>query len=109
MSIAEWSEDVLLVKLSPESTELKTVIGMVRDCNNIDIVLDFSEVAIFSSSSLYQMLKLRELLVGFNRRLVLCSVKMGIKWLFTIRGLDDFLEIVDDKFAVLVVGLMMMP
>ncbi|TFG49448.1 MAG: hypothetical protein E4H40_02985, partial [Candidatus Brocadiia bacterium] len=65
MGIQNWSEDIILVDLPQEPNmgdELKTVIEMVRDRGDCEVVADFSEVDIITSSSISKLLKLRKLL-----------------------------------------------
>ena len=64
MGIQNWSEDVVLVDLPEEpqmAEELKAVTEIFRDRGNCDVVMDFSDVDIVTSSSLSKLLKLRKL------------------------------------------------
>ena len=104
MGIQNWSENIILVDLPAEpqlSDELKTATGMVRDRGDCDVVVDFSDVDIVTSSSLSAMLKLRKLLADCGRRLVFCGVAAATKGVFTLTGLDGIFELVDDKFVAL--------
>ncbi|MHC4423525.1 MAG: STAS domain-containing protein [Planctomycetota bacterium] len=104
MGIQNWSEDVVLIDLPQEpqmGEELKTVTGIVRDRGNCDVVIDFSEVDIVTSSSLSKLLKLRKLLTDCGHKLVFCNVAAATKGIFTVTGLDGVFELVDDKFVAL--------
>jgi len=104
MGIQDWSEDIILVDLTPEpemADELKSVTGMVRDRGNCDVVIDFSAVDIVTSSSLSKLLKLRKLLGDCGHRLVFCSVAAATRGIFTVTGLDGIFELADDKFIAL--------
>jgi len=104
MGIQNWSEDILLVDLPQEpemGDELKTVIATVRDRGDCDVVVDFSNVDIVTSSSLSKLLKLRKLLGDCGHRLVFCSVAAATKGIFTVTGLDGIFEIAADKFVAL--------
>ena len=104
MGIQNWSDDVVLVDLPQEpqmGEELKTVTGIVRDRGNCDVVIDFSEVDIVTSSSLAKLLKLRKLLADCGHKLVFCNVAAATKGIFTVTGLDGVFELVDDKFVAL--------
>jgi anti-anti-sigma factor len=104
MGIQNWSEDVILVDLPQEpqmGEELKTVTGIARDRGNCDVVIDFSEVDIVTSSSLSKLLKLRKLLTDCGHKLVFCNVAAATKGIFTVTGLDGVFELVDDKFVAL--------
>jgi anti-anti-sigma factor len=104
MGIQNWSEDIILVDLPQEpelGDELKTATAAVRDRGDCEVVVDFSNVDIITSSSLSKLLKLRKLLGDCGHRLVFCSVAPATKGIFTITGLDGIFEIVDDKFVAL--------
>jgi len=104
MGIQNWSEDIILVDLPQEpelGDELKTATETVRDRGDCEVVIDFSEVDIITSSSLSKLLKLRKLVGDCGHRLVFCSVAPATKGIFTITGLDGIFEIVDDKFVAL--------
>ena len=104
MGIQNWSEDIMLVDLPPEpelGDELKTATEMIRDRGDCEMVIDFSDVDIITSSSLSKLLKLRKLVGDCGHRLVFCSVAPATKGIFTITGLDGIFEIVEDKFVAL--------
>jgi anti-anti-sigma factor len=110
MGIQDWSEDVILVNLSKEpslSEDLKAVIEIVGKRMDCDVVVDFTDVDIITSSSLASLLKLRKALKDSSRRLVFCSVKASTRNIFTLTGLDSVFEFVDDQFTALA-GLQMM-
>ena len=104
MGIQNWSDDIVLVDLPQEpemGDELKTVIATVRDRGDCDVVIDFANVDIVTSSTLSKMLKLRKLLGDCGHRLVFCSVAAATKGIFTVTGLEGIFEISEDKFVAL--------
>jgi anti-anti-sigma factor len=104
MGIQNWSDEIVLVDLPQEpqiGNELKTVIGIVLDRGDCDVVVDFSSVDIVTSSSLSKLLKLRKLLADCSHRLVFCNVAAATKGIFTVTGLDSIFEVVEDKFVAL--------
>ncbi len=104
MGIQDWSEDVLLVDLQPEpemGDELKTVTEMVRNRGDCDVVVDFANVDIVTSSSLSKLLKLRKMLADCGHRLVFCGVAPATRGIFTVTGLESIFEFADDKFIAL--------
>lgn len=104
MGIQNWSETVVLVDLPKEPEMVKELKALTekmkvdKDCN---VVIDFSNVDIMTSSSLLKLRDLRNLIGGNRHRLVLCSVAPATKSIFGIVGLDMFFEIADDKFVAL--------
>jgi anti-anti-sigma factor len=104
MGIQDWSEDVILVNLSKEphlSEDLKAVIAIVGKRKGCDVVIDFTEVDIITSSSLSSLLKLRKAAKDNSRKLTFCNVKHTTRNIFTLTGLDGVFEFADDQFVAL--------
>ncbi len=104
MGIQNWSENIVLVELPPEpeiNEELKTVIKIVQDKSDCDVVLDFSHVDIVTSSNLSKLLRLRKLLADCGQQLILCSVAPATKGILTVTGLDGVFGLLNDKYAAL--------
>lgn len=104
MAIQNWSEDIILVDLPAEPhivDELGEVIQMTLERGDCDVLVDFSDVDIVTSSSLSAMLKLRKLLTDCGRQLIFCSVAPATKNVFTVSGLEEIFEMVNDKFVAL--------
>ncbi|MHC4757622.1 MAG: STAS domain-containing protein [Planctomycetota bacterium] len=104
MGIQNWEEDIILVDLPREpemGDELTSVTEMVRDRGDCDVVIDFSDIDIVTSSSLSKLLKLRKLLADCGHRLVFSNVAAATKGIFTVTGLEGIFEVVDDKFIAL--------
>lgn len=104
MGIQNWSDDIVLVDLPPEpqaGEDLKSVTEVVRDRGDCDVVIDFSSIDILTSSTLSKFLKLRKLLADCGHRLVFCNVAAATRGVFTVTGLQEVFEIVDDKFVAL--------
>jgi anti-anti-sigma factor len=104
MGIQNWSDNIILVNLAQEpqlGEELLTVIGMVNERQDDDVVVDFADVDIITSSSIAKLLKLRKALLDCNHRMVLSSVKRRTYNVFTVTGLDSVFEFVEDQFLAL--------
>ena len=102
MGMQNWSEDIISVDLHREpqmGDELKTVTDIVNDRGDCDVILDFSNVDIITSSSLAKLLKLRQLLADCGHRLIFCSMNNFTREAFKVTGLDGIFELTDDKFA----------
>ena len=87
MGIQNWSDDVILVNLAQEpdmGEELLTVIGMMTENEGLDVVVDFADVDIVTSSSIAKLLKLRKVLCDNNQRLIFCSVQPKTKSIFSV-------------------------
>ena len=100
MGIENWSENVLLVNLPAElkeSNELETIANMVRDRRDCDVVIDFSSVHMMHSSTIAQLIRLREQLIENGRQLVLCSVPSAIRGIFVVTAIESTFEFADDK------------
>ena len=104
MGIQNWSEDIIVVDLPTEPQicdELKAVTEIVRDRDNCDVVVDFTSVDIVTSSSLSALLRLHKLLTDCGHRLVFSNVATATKSVFTVTGIEELFEFVDDKFIAL--------
>ena len=104
MGIQNWAEDIILVNLAPEpqmSDELDTTIDMVSEKAGINVVIDFSDVEIVTSSSIARLLRLHKALNDHKNHLVLCSVKMRTMGIFEVAGLNAVFNFVEDQFIAL--------
>jgi anti-anti-sigma factor len=104
MGFQNWSDDIILVDLPREPrmrSELKTVVEIVRDRGDCDVVVDFSSVDIMTSTSISGLLRLRKLLADCGHRLIFCNVPTSTRGVFSVVGLDEVFEFADDKYAAL--------
>ena len=105
MGIQNLSEDVVLVELpfkEPQiADELKAVNEIASNKPDLDVIIDFSKVEIVTSSSIGNLIILRNLLHEGGRRLMLCNVAPMTKCIFVVAGLKDIFEFVDDKSTAL--------
>lgn len=104
MGIQNWSENLILVNLAKEpdmGEELQTVIDLVTEDTTQDVVVDFADTDIITSSSIAKLLKLRKVLFDNGRRFVFSTVKPKTKSIFTVTGLDSVFEFMDDQFVAL--------
>jgi anti-anti-sigma factor len=110
MGIQSWSENVILVNLPQrleDHAELQTVVEMVREREDCNVVIDFSDVAIVGSPTFARLLELRQVLLASGHKLVLCGLRPATQGVFAITRLDSIFEFVEDRFAALA-GLQMM-
>ena len=104
MGIQNWSEDIIVVDLPREpqtAEELRAVTEIVRDRGDCDVVVGFDGIDIVTSSSLSALLKLHKLLTDCGHKLVFCNVAPATKSIFTLTGIEELFEFVDDKFVAL--------
>ena len=100
MSIERWSDNIVLVNLAQEpqlGEELQMVTAIVTDKGDCDVVIDFSDVEIFTSSSIAKLLKLRKVIRDAGRHLALSSLSRRTKEIFVVTGIDGVFEFVEDK------------
>jgi len=104
MGIQNWSDTVILVNLDQEpymGEELATAIAMAAEHPEKDVVVDFAEVQIVTSSSISKLLKLRKTLFDNGRHLALSSLRPKTRAIFTVTGLDSVFDFMDDQFTAL--------
>jgi anti-anti-sigma factor len=103
MAIEKIAEDTLLVELpfagSKMTEELSTVGEMVSDQCTYDIIIDFFNVELISSSNISTLLVLRSMLQNAGHQLVLCNVKVVTKGVFTVAGLHKVFTFANNKEA----------
>jgi anti-anti-sigma factor len=101
MGIQSLSEDVLGVELPSKepdiADELKAVNETVSSKPDCDVIIDFSVVEVMTSSSISNLLILRNLVYEHGRRLILCNVAVVTKCIFTVAGLNDVFEFANDQ------------
>jgi len=105
MGIQNLLEDVILVELpfkEPQiADKLKAINEIVSSKPDFDVIINFSKVEIITSSSIGNLIILRNFLHERGRQLILCNVLPLTKCIFVVAGLKDIFEFVDDKFAAL--------
>lgn len=104
MCIRNFSENILLVTLPKEphmSNELERVNEIAGDRGDCNVVVDFSRVAMLTSTSICNLMILHKLLSGLGHQLILCNVPFLIKCTFTVTGLEDSFEFADDMSTAL--------
>ena len=105
MAIQKFSEDVLFVDLPFKEPQigdgLKILNEIVSTRSDCDVVIDFFRVEIITSSTLSNLIILRNLLQERGCQLILCNVAIVTKYIFTVAGLDAVFDFVDDRFAAL--------
>ena len=104
MGIQNWSESVIFADLAAEpqmSEELETVIEIVNDRDNCDVVVDFAAAELITSSSLARLLNLHKSLKSSGHQLVLCGLSERTRSVFEITGLEEVFTFVDDHFVAL--------
>jgi len=102
MGIDLSSQGILTVELPPEpelGSELEIVTEVVRGGACCNVVVDFSDVDIVTSSSISKLLKLNKLLSEFGHRLILCNAAPATEGIFKITGLDVVFEFAADEPA----------
>lgn len=101
MSVTEWSESIMIARLSDEPGFSDDVESLERELQQSEdgprnVILDFSNVSYLNSSNIAQLLNLRKLVQEQDRRLRICSVKDRVWSVFLVTGLDKVFEFSDD-------------
>ena len=101
MSIQSPPKNLIVVNLPSKepqiANELESLNKIVGDNPDSDVIIDFSSVEIITSSSLSNLMILRNLLHKSGRRLILCNVAVVTKCIFNVAGLDEIFEFANDK------------
>lgn len=104
MAIQEWSEQILIVDLPGEPDvceELNSVLQMVREKDEYNVILDFAAVDIITSSSISALLKLQKLINDNGKRLFFTDVSPATRNIFRVTGIEELFNFISDKFTAL--------
>jgi anti-anti-sigma factor len=104
MAIQEWSEQIVIVDLPEEpdaGDELNSVLQMVRENDEYNVIIDFAGVDIVTSSSISALLKLQKILHDSGRRLFFTDVSPATRNIFRVTGIEELFNFISDKFTAL--------
>lgn len=105
MAIEQIREDVVLVRLplkEPQlGDELKAVNDLINAGSNFNVILDFAGVELVVSTSITNLMILRDLVSEPGHQLILCNVSCLVKSIFQVCGLDAVFNFAADKYAAL--------
>jgi len=101
MAVRHLSPNVFFVDLplneSQIVNELENINKIISDRNDCDVIIDFTRVEVIISSSISNLMILRDMLHNYGHRLVLCNVNPVTKCIFTVAGIADIFDFADDK------------
>ncbi|MBC8481377.1 MAG: STAS domain-containing protein [Planctomycetes bacterium] len=104
MSIQRWSENIVVVDLSKEpqtAEDIQDVIDLFKGNADFDVVMDFEDIDIITSSSISALLKLNKLLSDSGRKLILSSMSKATKNILNVIGVEELFEFINEKFMAL--------
>jgi anti-anti-sigma factor len=101
MSIEEWSQQITIAHLAGDAQLTDELVQLSEQVAEraFSLVLDMAVIRYMNSSHLAKILKLRKLLVGSDRRLVLAKVHPQVFNTFLVTGLDKIFEFADTATA----------
>ena len=98
MPLEKWSDNTIVVHLA-DDPQFSDDLDGVEQClaqGRCDSVLDFGSVRFVNSSNIARLLRLRNLMVQQDGRLVLCNVSTQVWSAFLITGLDKVFTFSDN-------------
>lgn len=100
MPIENWSDNVLLIKLTddPQFTDdMNSLLETLDSKDDQDVLLDFESVTFLNSSNIAKLLKLRKVVcITHRRKLRLCAISTHVWGVFLVTGLDKIFDVYDD-------------
>jgi serine/threonine-protein kinase RsbW len=98
MSVQKWDAETLVVHLEddPVLSEDMSEVNTRLDDKPRDVVLDFSDVTLLTSSGISALLRLRKRQIEAGRRLVLCSPRDTVWSVFLTTGIDTLFEFAEN-------------
>jgi anti-anti-sigma factor len=104
MTIQNSTEGVVFADLPEEPAleeELSEVTRLVGAAVACDVVMDFSQVTVLSSTCLAALLRLRNHLQEHGGRLVLCNIGVATRSILSATGLAETFETAGNKLDAL--------
>lgn len=98
MAIQKWSDTITVVELQDDpqfAEDLNEVVDQL-DAQPTDVVLNFGGVGFINSSNVALLLRLRKIMGGLDRKLILCEVARQVWGVFSVTGLDNIFEFTKD-------------
>lgn len=98
MPIQNWSDTVAIAQLADDpqlSDDLKAVEAEMTQ-KPTDVVLDFTGVGYVNSSNIARLLRLRQLAITGDSRLILCGLGKQVWSTFLVTGLDKIFDVTDN-------------
>ena len=98
MPLEKWSENTIVVHLADDPQFSDDLDGVEQHLTHgrCDAVLDFGSVKFVNSANVARLLRLRNLMVTHDNRLVLCNVTTQVWSAFLITGLDKVFTFSDN-------------
>ena len=98
MGIQKWSDNITIVELSDDPQFSDDIAAMVDslEAGPTDVVLNFAAVSFMNSSNVAKLLRLRKMILGKDRRLILCDINTQVWGVFLVTGLDKIYEVTGD-------------
>jgi stage II sporulation protein AA (anti-sigma F factor antagonist) len=98
MGIQDWSDNIVVAELGDDPQFSDDVAGLIEGLEQHprDVVLNFAAVGFVNSSDVAQLLRLRKLVLGKGKKLVLCDVNTQVWGVFLVTGLEKVFEFTKD-------------
>jgi anti-anti-sigma factor len=106
VKVENITSDIIVFTLEREpqmNGELEAVIDMTAEHSDCNVILNFKNVDIITSSSLTRLLKLQQTLLALGCQMVLCNIHPFTKSAFEVTGLDGVFTLAADKPAAMAV------
>jgi len=100
VAVATLTDKKILEVIDIQALE-NSIIPLVERKQNINLVLDFSNVEFLSSSALGLLIRVSKKIYESNGHLRLCGIAGSIMQIFTITRLDKIFQILPDRHEAL--------
>jgi len=98
MAVQEWDENTLVAKLTddPVLSDEMAEVNVRLDGGDRDVVLDFSDLSLLTSSGISKLLRLRKRMIERQRKLILCTLQDKVWSVLLATGLDSIFVLAED-------------
>ena len=80
--------------------QIDKLLTLTQTNGDWDVVVDLSDITI-NSRIISRLLKLREVVNGAGREVILCGIDTQVKSVFTVTGIDGIFRLVKDRSTAL--------
>ena len=101
MTLNQWDETILILELldepdfSEDTDSLLTKLRLNEPVTS-DVIVDLQNVINLNSSNLGALIEIKKLLLGKDRRMIICNVSDSIWSTMLATGLDQVFEFIED-------------
>jgi anti-anti-sigma factor len=98
MAIQDWSDKIVVAELADDPQFTDEISSLIENLQQSprDVVLNLNSVGFINSSNISKLLRLRKIMVGAGKHLILCGASTQVWGVLLVTGLDKIFEFTND-------------